>query len=125
MFLIPRVCTMMRCCFRMVLAATCLIVISHAEIWQPEVNATWQWQLQWAINTSFSVDMYDVDLFGESIIPTVVLERCLWPTMQFTTTVVVQTTNCVWRIGSVCRCYNQSHRLCCFVFAKHSQYVST
>eukprot|EP00903_Cladosiphon_okamuranus_P007685 g7449.t1 len=33
------------------------------EIWRPPTNATWQWQLQFNVNTSFDVDMYDVDLF--------------------------------------------------------------
>ncbi|CAB1119457.1 unnamed protein product [Ectocarpus sp. CCAP 1310/34] len=33
------------------------------EIWQPATNATWQWQLQFQVNTSFDVDMYDIDLF--------------------------------------------------------------
>lgn len=42
-------------------AATCA-----ATVWQPEVGATWQWQIQFPVNTSFNVDMYDIDLFGES-----------------------------------------------------------
>lgn len=31
--------------------------------WQPGVNITWQWQLDQPIDTSFDVNMYDVDLF--------------------------------------------------------------
>ncbi len=31
--------------------------------WQPGVNTTWQWHLSETIDTSFDVDMYDVDLF--------------------------------------------------------------
>eukprot|EP00752_Nemacystus_decipiens_P012050 g10683.t1 len=40
--------------------------IEEREIWQPPVNTTWQWQLQFQVNTSFDVDMYDVDLFDFS-----------------------------------------------------------
>ncbi|CAM9675453.1 unnamed protein product [Pylaiella littoralis] len=36
------------------------------EIWQPETNATWQWQLQYPVVTSYDVDMYDIDLFDVS-----------------------------------------------------------
>ena len=34
-------------------------------VWQPPLNATWQWQLggDEEINTSFDVDIYDLDLF--------------------------------------------------------------
>jgi hypothetical protein len=32
-------------------------------IWQPAPGATWQWQLSGPINTSYEVDMVDVDLF--------------------------------------------------------------
>ena len=31
--------------------------------WRPDVETSWQWQLQGAIDTSFDVDMYDVDGF--------------------------------------------------------------
>ena len=31
--------------------------------WQPDVDTTWQWHLSETIDTSFDVDMYDVDLF--------------------------------------------------------------
>lgn len=31
--------------------------------WQSEVGSTWQWQLEGEINTSFDVDMVDLDLF--------------------------------------------------------------
>ncbi|CAM9970119.1 unnamed protein product, partial [Scytosiphon promiscuus] len=37
------------------------------EIWQPETNATWQWWLQYEVDTSFDVDMYDVDLFDVEV----------------------------------------------------------
>jgi len=33
------------------------------EIWQPEPGTSWQWQLTGTIDTSFDVEMYDVDLF--------------------------------------------------------------
>ncbi|CAM9398087.1 unnamed protein product [Ectocarpus sp. 4 AP-2014] len=47
----------------------CLATVCRGqqEIWQPATNATWQWQLQFQVNTSFDVDMYDIDLFGESV----------------------------------------------------------
>ena len=38
-------------------------VSSNIDWWQPGVNTTWQWQLSGEIDTSFDVDMYDVDLF--------------------------------------------------------------
>lgn len=31
--------------------------------WQPTIHTTWQWQLDQPIDGSFTVDMYDVDLF--------------------------------------------------------------
>ncbi|WP_435531964.1 endo alpha-1,4 polygalactosaminidase [Roseateles amylovorans] len=31
--------------------------------WKPGVNTTWQWQLTGTVNTSYNVDVYDVDLF--------------------------------------------------------------
>lgn len=48
-------------------AASCVVrsVSGQEAIWHPAVNTTWQWQLQYRVNTSFDVDMYDVDLFGE------------------------------------------------------------
>jgi len=33
------------------------------EVWVPVPGTTWQWQLQGPIDTSFDVDMYDIDLF--------------------------------------------------------------
>lgn len=32
-------------------------------IWRPTPGTTWQWQLAGTIDTSFDVDMYDIDLF--------------------------------------------------------------
>ena len=32
-------------------------------IWQPKPGTTWHWQLTGRIDTSFDVDMYDIDLF--------------------------------------------------------------
>lgn len=52
------------CCIA-ALAARYMVGVASADVWQPKVNATWQWQLQFQVNTSFDVDMYDVDLFGE------------------------------------------------------------
>lgn len=37
--------------------------VAPAPWWQPEVGTTWQWQLDGEIDSSFDVDMYDVDLF--------------------------------------------------------------
>jgi hypothetical protein len=34
-----------------------------SEIWQPAPGTTWQWQLADDINTSYDVEMYDIDLF--------------------------------------------------------------
>ena len=34
-----------------------------SPIWQPEPGTTWQWQLSDEIDTSFDVQMYDIDLF--------------------------------------------------------------
>jgi hypothetical protein len=38
----------------------------ESEIWQPVPGTTWQWQLADDINTSYDVDMYDIDLFDTS-----------------------------------------------------------
>ncbi len=34
-----------------------------ADIWQPAPGTSWQWQLEGPIDSSFDVDMYDIDLF--------------------------------------------------------------
>jgi len=34
-----------------------------ASRWQPSVTDTWQWQLRGKINTTYNVDVYDIDLF--------------------------------------------------------------
>ncbi len=36
---------------------------ASANIWQPLPGTSWQWQLQNSIDTSFDVQMYDIDLF--------------------------------------------------------------
>ncbi len=33
------------------------------DVWRPPPGATWQWQLDGEIDTSFDVDVYDIDLF--------------------------------------------------------------
>ncbi len=33
------------------------------KIWQAQPNTSWQWQLSGEIDTSFNVEMYDIDLF--------------------------------------------------------------
>lgn len=35
----------------------------EGDIWQPQPGTSWQWQLVEEIDTSFDVDMYDIDLF--------------------------------------------------------------
>lgn len=35
--------------------------------WQPTPGLSWQWQLKGAINTSYDVDVYDIDLFDAPI----------------------------------------------------------
>ncbi len=38
------------------------------ENWfQPAPMTTWQWQIQGAVNTSYDVDIYDIDLFDSSV----------------------------------------------------------
>ena len=36
------------------------------EWYRPTVATTWQWQLQGTINTAYTVDLYDIDLFDTS-----------------------------------------------------------
>jgi len=36
---------------------------TQTKRYKPDVNTSWQWQLQGVINTSYDVDMYDIDLF--------------------------------------------------------------
>jgi hypothetical protein len=37
--------------------------LENGEIWQPLPGTNWQWQLTGEIDTSFDVQMYDIDLF--------------------------------------------------------------
>lgn len=39
------------------------ILATHTAVWRPAPGTTWQWQLTGEIDTSFAVDMYDIDLF--------------------------------------------------------------
>jgi len=43
---------------------------SPGDWWRPPVDASWQWQLTGVIDTSYDVDVYDIDLFDspESVI---------------------------------------------------------
>ncbi|MDP9241924.1 MAG: endo alpha-1,4 polygalactosaminidase [Actinomycetota bacterium] len=34
--------------------------------WHPALNTSWQWQLQWKVDTSVDVQMYDVDAFDNT-----------------------------------------------------------
>ena len=38
-------------------------VVTQTAVWQPKPGTTWQWQLSGTIDTSFDVEMYDIDLF--------------------------------------------------------------
>lgn len=40
--------------------------VPAANVWHPGPGTSWQWQLVGPIDTSFDVDMYDVDLFDTS-----------------------------------------------------------
>ena len=48
------------------------IAAPNTAVWQPTPGASWQWQLTGEIDTSFAVDMYDIDLFDvpQSVIDT-------------------------------------------------------
>lgn len=39
---------------------------SEPGIWHPVPGTSWQWQLKGKLNTSYDVDMYDIDLFDNS-----------------------------------------------------------
>lgn len=41
--------------------------ITTGNWYQPPVLTTWQWQLEGDLNTSYSVEMYDVDLFDTAV----------------------------------------------------------
>jgi len=45
---------------------------TSSDWWQPEPGTTWQWQLTGDVNTSWNVEMYDIDLFDT---PTSVIEQ--------------------------------------------------
>lgn len=40
--------------------------VTGGNWYQPPVSATWQWQLNGIVNTSYNVDIYDIDLFETS-----------------------------------------------------------
>lgn len=40
-----------------------IVTQSGTDIWQPSPGTSWQWQLSGTIDTSFEVEMYDIDLF--------------------------------------------------------------
>jgi len=43
--------------------------ISKGSWYKPDQNSSWQWQLQGDINTSYAVDLYDIDLFDSNKTP--------------------------------------------------------
>ncbi len=40
--------------------------IAVGEWYKPDANTSWQWQLQKSINTSYNVEIYDIDLFDSN-----------------------------------------------------------
>ncbi len=40
--------------------------VTQGAWYQPSVTTTWQWQLFGTVNTSYAVDLYDIDLFDNS-----------------------------------------------------------
>jgi hypothetical protein len=40
-----------------------VVTVDDPAVWRPAPGTSWQWQLQGTIDTSFDVEMYDVDLF--------------------------------------------------------------
>ena len=42
-------------------------ITSTTQIYKPSLSTSWQWQLQGDVNTSYDVDMYDIDLFDSSV----------------------------------------------------------
>ena len=45
-----------------------ILSASREDIWRPEPGTSWQWQLSGTLDTSFDVQMYDVDLFETPLI---------------------------------------------------------
>ncbi len=41
--------------------------INWVDWYKPDINTSWQWQLTGNINTSYNVELYDIDLFDSSI----------------------------------------------------------
>ena len=39
------------------------LIRRSSDIWQPAPGVSWQWQLSGTVDTSFDVEMYDIDLF--------------------------------------------------------------
>lgn len=40
--------------------------VTNTDVYQPPVFVTWQWQLLGTVNTSYDVEIYDIDLFDSS-----------------------------------------------------------
>ena len=45
------------------LALDQLVIHRRPGVWRPGPGTTWQWQLDGVLDTSFAVQMYDIDLF--------------------------------------------------------------
>ncbi len=41
--------------------------LKNSQWYRPQVGASWQWQLKGTINTSYPVEIYDIDLFDTSL----------------------------------------------------------
>jgi hypothetical protein len=52
-----------KCCVSLVIWVVCFGSAYAADWWKPAPGTSWQIQLQGRINTSYDVDVYDVDLF--------------------------------------------------------------
>ena len=43
-----------------------VVAITSGNWYKPDVNSSWQWQLKDTINTSYNVEIYDIDLFDSN-----------------------------------------------------------
>ena len=50
----------------LLLGAACGGGGAEADLWRPGAAASWQWQVQGAVNTGYDVDVYDIDLVRTS-----------------------------------------------------------
>ncbi|MGB8647092.1 MAG: endo alpha-1,4 polygalactosaminidase [Anaerolineae bacterium] len=48
------------------ITATASPTATPGGVWRPPLNTSWQWQLDGTMDTSFNVNMYDIDLFDNT-----------------------------------------------------------